>query len=240
MKWAGSKRNLIHELYPRRPVEFNDYYEPFSGSLAFALRLNQRLKTHNSQMFLGVILMPLVTPYEVIRDNLGPLTSSLQSSEYSWILKKTKIPDAYYCICHTYNKLFCNDILTHLQRIQLATKSLYLNKTNYNGLYHVNKGGKYNTSVDSATKGEKMIFDIEALQSMCTFQTNNMVTLFQGSYIIRMVQNAKPGNFIYFDPPYEGGFTQYDKPGFFWTHHRKLKLTVDVLHSRGFYVMVSN
>ncbi|KAJ3049855.1 hypothetical protein HK097_009154 [Rhizophlyctis rosea] len=238
IKWAGSKRELVNELYSRRPLEFKDYYEPFSGSLAFALRLYQDMEINSSQMFLGDISKPLITTYEVIRDDLEALLSSLDSPEYSWCLDKNERAEAYHCIRESFNQLLRQDTLEHPERIKLATEFLYLIKTNYNGLYRVNKKGEYNASVDLATEGEKKIFDGKALKVMSGFLNKEDVTVFHGSYEI-LVETAKAGDFIYFDPPYDTPFTQYDKAGFSWTDQKKLKRTVDILHKRGCYVMIS-
>ncbi|HEY9298336.1 MAG TPA: DNA adenine methylase, partial [Phormidium sp.] len=59
------------------------------------------------------------------------------------------------------------------------------------------------------------------------------------------VQEAKKGDFIYLDPPYDpvspsANFTEYDKVGFGRKEQIRLKQTFDDLTSRGCYVLLSN
>ena len=60
-----------------------------------------------------------------------------------------------------------------------------------------------------------------------------------------VLAEARPGDFIYFDPPYvplspTSSFTSYDRHGFGEEDHRRLAATVHQLTGRGCRVMVSN
>ena len=57
------------------------------------------------------------------------------------------------------------------------------------------------------------------------------------------VQNAKQGDIVYFDPPYDyekDGFTSYTSNGFSQDDLIRLKNVCDMLTSRGCFVVVSN
>ena len=60
-----------------------------------------------------------------------------------------------------------------------------------------------------------------------------------------VLQEAKPGDFIYFDPPYypintTSSFTSYTKDGFAEKEQTELRDTFDKLSRRGCFVMLSN
>src|SRR4051794_40149104 len=45
LRWAGSKKKLLHELFNRSPRQYRSYIEPFVGSARLFFRLRPRSGT---------------------------------------------------------------------------------------------------------------------------------------------------------------------------------------------------
>lgn len=70
------------------------------------------------------------------------------------------------------------------------------------------------------------------------------VTILEGDFV-KAVKNAKPGDFVYFDPPYDPfddkeSFTSYTKFNFSKEDQKRLSDLFKELSDKGVYVMLSN
>ena len=102
-----------------------------------------------------------------------------------------------------------------------AARTIYLNKACFNGLYRVNS---------------------KNLLLVHSYLTNNDVKILNVDYE-ESVKNAKKGDFIYFDPPYDSDtetFNSYTEDGFGKDEQRRLARVYKELSDRGCYVMLSN
>ena len=120
-----------------------------------------------------------------------------------------------------------------------AAQFIYLNRTCWNGLYRVNSSGRFN--VPFGNHG-RQIFDTRHLLEVAAALKD--ATLMSGDFG-DVVQNAKSGDFIYFDPPYvtdrgEAKFKQYTEHRFTWHDQERLGDTAVELANRGCSVLVSN
>ena len=123
MKWAGGKSQLLNELIPRLPVHYGRYIEPFfgGGAFFFALRPERALISDSNP--------ELINMYKEVANNVDQVIDRL--SQY----KNTK--EMFYDVRAQDWK--------SLSPSEAAARTLYLNKTCYNGLYRVNKKGQFNT-----------------------------------------------------------------------------------------------
>lgn len=64
IKWAGGKRNLLHQILPLLPDEFNAYHEPFLGGAALFFELFSMRKLKNKEVYLSDI-----NAYQVVKTN---------------------------------------------------------------------------------------------------------------------------------------------------------------------------
>ena len=122
LKWAGGKTQLLTELKSRVPNKYGRYIEPFvgGGALFFALQPSSGVIADSNP--------ELINLYECLVNNVEQLIRCL--SEF----KNTE--DDYYLIRKLdYSKL---------DKEYAAARTLYLNRTCYNGLYRVNKSGQFN------------------------------------------------------------------------------------------------
>ncbi len=179
LRWIGGKSKIVQILGKFVPVNFERYWEPFlgGGSMFFLLK--------PQSSFLSDSNKDLIACYEIVRDNPIELSQQLESHRN----KHSK--EYYYQIREEYN-LGCN-------KIEQASKFIYLNKACFNGIYRVNKQGKYN--VPYGSKVNPSIPIRETLLSASSILQR--AELACGSYeSILLNHNIATNDFIYLDPPY--------------------------------------
>lgn len=223
-KWVGGKRQLLgqfHEL-GLLPSGFdgakNRYLEPFVGGGAVFFDLQPKNAT------ISDLNGELITTYRVIRDDVDSLINSLKK--------------------HTYSKEYFLDIRAkdpmNMDPLDVASRFIYLNRTCFNGMYRVNSKGQFN--VPFGRYKNPIICDEDNLRAVSSVLRN--VEILNEDYKF-VLQKAKPGDFIYFDPPYypintTSSFTSYTKDGFAEKEQTELRDTFDKLSRRGCFVMLSN
>ena len=127
-----------------------------------------------------------------------------------------------------------------MNSIDRAARTIYLNKTCYNGLYRVNKNGFFNTPI--GRYANPLICDENNINEVSNYLKNNNIKITSFDFE-KSVSSAKAGDWIYFDPPYDyerTGFVNYVKEGFSHDDLIRMKLLCDKLISKGCYVLISN
>lgn len=224
VKWAGGKKQLLEQFKPFFPKEIKRYFEPFVGGGAVAFYL---LKTHPEieKIFLSDINEELITTYYIIKNHLEELIKLLK--EY----KKKHNKEFYY-------EIRSQDVKT-LNKVQIATRFIYLNKTCFNGLYRVNSKGGFNVPIGSYKN--PLICPEEDLREISKFLQKDDTRVRQ---FYEVLKEAKKGDFIYFDPPYyplnKSSFTTYTKDNFLDKEQAHLAEVFKELDKKGCKVMLSN
>ena len=118
--------------------------------------------------------------------------------------------------------------------LDVAARFIYLNKTCFNGLYRVNKSGRFNVPEGKYARPD--ICNPDRLRRASKALVNAEVML--GDFG-RTVHPAK-GDFIYCDPPYDGTFSDYHAAGFAQDAHRRLRDAADCWADKGAKVLLSN
>ena len=129
-----------------------------------------------------------------------------------------------------------------LSATERAARTLYLNKTCYNGLYRVNSAGQFNAPFGRYKN--PTICDADTLRGVHQYFRDNDITFTQGDFAAA-VAGAGEGDFVYFDPPYDpvnvtSSFTGYQKGGFDRAEQERLKAVCDDLDARGVKFLLSN
>ena len=228
VKWAGGKRQIIDKLTKLVPEKYDTYYEPFVGGGALLFELSPKKAVINDYN------KELMNVYKTISDDNG-------YEEVIKILNKYEIKHSeefYYKI---------RDIdrdeskLKKLSNPERAARTIYLNKACFNGLYRVNSKGYFNVPFN-----KKQAINTYDGQNMTLayvyFQTNDVKML--STDFEEAVKDAKKGDFIYFDPPYDSEnnttFNDYTEGGFGKEEQIRLSKVFKDLHNRGCFVMLSN
>jgi DNA adenine methylase len=223
LKWAGGKRQLLPQMEKYFPKHYNKYIEPFVGGGAVFFHLlpeNSVLSDNNPD---------LINCYNVIKEDVEALIKSLKKHIYE---------KNYFYEIRALDRDFKK--FTELSDVEKASRSIYLNKSGYNGLYRVNSKGLFN--VPFGRHKNPKICDETNLRSVS--QALKKVEIFLGSFEI-CLDFAKRDDFIYFDPPYfplsdTALFTSYTKNSFDNSSQIKLFEMFKELNKRGCNLMLSN
>lgn len=228
VKWAGGKTQLLERLHAYMPKTYNNYFEPFIGGGSFFLNIAPKTATIND------FNAELVCAYKCFQND--ELFESLKNE-----LKKHEVnhSEEYYYQIRSMDK---EDGFFSLPIYVRAARMIYLNKSCFNGLYRVNSKGYFN--VPSGRKKNVVTFDEENFDSLREFFRNNDITILNGDFE-DAVKNAKAGDFVYFDPPYDvienkNSFTSYAKNDFGKAEQIRLARLYKKLSDKGVFVMLSN
>lgn len=121
-----------------------------------------------------------------------------------------------------------------------AARTIYLNKACFNGLYRVNSKNEFN--VPFGKKNKVNTYEGQNLGIICGFLNYNNIKLLSVDFE-EAVKEAKKGDFIYFDPPYDSDtatFNGYTEGGFGKEEQKRLAKVFKDLDKKGCYVMLSN
>ena len=228
VKWAGGKRQIINELKKYIPEEYNTYYEPFVGGGALLFELSPKNAVINDSN------KELMNVYQTISTDEGYEETLKLLNSY-----ETKHSEEFFYKIRSLDKN--KSKFEKLSNVEHAARTIYLNKACFNGLYRVNKKGEFNVPFNKKLKintydGQNMTL------AYVYFQTNKVKMLncdFEDA-----VKDAKKGDFIYFDPPYDfeykETFNSYTEDGFGKEQQIRLAKVYKELADRGCYVMLSN
>ena len=142
LKWAGGKGQLLGQLSKHLPKKISKepftYIEPFVGGGAMLFYMLQRFGNIKKAV-INDVNEDLILTYRIIKDDVEALITNLDrlGKNYLSISDQDGRSQLFYEIRERYNQ--------HLgDSIERATQLLFLNKTCFNGLYRVNKRGKFN------------------------------------------------------------------------------------------------
>ena len=124
-----------------------------------------------------------------------------------------------------------------------AARTIYLNKTGYNGLYRVNRAGRFNVPFGRYTNpGFCSADSVDNLRACSRTLRGAKLAVRDFGQVVR---HARKGDFVYFDPPYvplsdTSDFTSYAAGGFGPAEQQRLADVVEKLSEAGVLVMLSN
>jgi DNA adenine methylase len=220
LKWVGGKRQLLPEIRKHVPERFGRYFEPFvgGGAVFFDLYAAGRI----SKAWLGDVNPRLMLTYAAVRDNVGALIELLLVHSRQ----------------HSEKHFYETRVDRPLPPIIGAARTIYLNKTCFNGLYRVNRKGEFN--VPFGKYKNPNICDAENLRACSTALTRVSLNCVNFDAVA-----ATFGDFVYFDPPYypvneTSDFTGYTPGGFGAADQQRLAEHARGLKKLGVHVLLSN
>lgn len=228
VKWAGGKTQLLDRLHAYMPETYNNYFEPFIGGGSFFLNIAPKKATIND------FNAELVCAYKCFQNDelFESLKNELKKHEFNH-------SEEYYYQIRSMDK---EEEFLSLPIYVRAARMIYLNKSCFNGLYRVNSKGFFN--VPSGRKKKVVTFDEDNFDSLREYFRNNDITILNGDFE-DAVKDAKAGDFVYFDPPYDvienkNSFTSYAKNDFGKDEQTRLAKLYKKLSDKGVLVMLSN
>ena len=240
VKWAGGKNSLIPQLTKYYPFELKNgtierYIEPFVGGGAVLIDILQKYEVKEAYAF--DINEDLINCYNVIKTNVENLIQELDKKEKEFlILDNDSRQQYFYDIRAEYNSYTLNEDID----VKRASEFIFLNRTCFNGLYRVNKDGKFN--VPCGKYKNPTICDSNNLRNLSNLIKN--VTFEYGDYK-KSESFVNENTFVYFDPPYRplsitSGFTSYTKEDFNDDNQKELANYFYRLDLKNAKLMLSN
>ncbi|HEX9621868.1 MAG TPA: DNA adenine methylase [Polyangiaceae bacterium] len=222
LKWAGGKRRLAPRIAACLPERIRTYYEPFvgGGAVFFALAAERRFE----RAVISDRNRDLVEVYRALQSNVDSLIDEL--TRYTERHSETE----YYRVRE----------LRPRSRVARAARVIYLNKTGYNGLYRVNRDGRFN--VPMGRYANPTICDEARLRAAARALSGVEILTEDFENVCR---KAAAGDAVYFDPPYlpvsrTSSFAAYDAYPFDLDEHRRLARVFSELARRGVRAVLSN
>lgn len=219
LKWAGGKTQMLSDLIPKVPTSYGRYIEPFfgGGAMFFALQPENAVIADSNP--------ELINMYRQVADHVDDVIECLKMYENT--------SEMFY--------LVRGKDWTKLPKAEAAARTIFLNKTCFNGLYRVNKKGQFN--VPFGKYKNPKICDENGLRAAS--EILKKAEIICGDYLLVLEHYAQPGDFIFLDPPYlpisdYSDFKRYTKEQFYEEDHVELAKMVMTLHERGCYVILTN
>ena len=218
LKWVGGKTSLLPELLRHVPPRLRRYHEPFvgGGALFFAVAPRRATLSDNNA--------ELVHCYRQIRDDVYAVLDALA--------------------LHVYEKAHYQTIRA-LEPRQLtpaarAARFIYLNKTCFNGLWRVNRAGRFNVPIGRYKNPR--FHDPGTL--LAAHRALAGIEILHHPFEVALARTA-PGDFVYLDPPYDpvsatSSFASYTPDGFTWDDQKRLARSCIALNRRGVRFLLSN
>ena len=232
VKWAGGKSQLLSTIDGSIPTYFGMYFEPFLGGGAVFLHTINKNKIHFGA-FLSDLNEELINAYTVVKSNVERLIEILITHEQEYKISPARF---YY---------YLRDSAIPLKRnlVERAARFITLNKTCYNGLYRVNKQGRFN--VPMGRYKNPCICDHDNLRNISKVLRKSHTRIELGDYKRILLENAVEGDFVYLDPPYDptsptARFTGYTDGGFTDKDQYELANLFKKLDDRKCLILLSN
>lgn len=258
IKWAGGKTRLNPQLLKISEIalellkidKFN-YYEPFfgGGALFFELYKNNKIKS----AYINDIIPHLISFYQTISNDkwieslfveIDSLKNKFENGNQKQIYGSVRKKSGWV---NEFNELW-NDKkpITNQEKIRSAALFFVLNKTGFNGMFRLNKEGKYNIPKGDANKinfGDNIkrnFLEVSEALSRTSIHCESFEKILPPE---KDIDNQR--SFIYLDPPYvpdskTADFTDYSKEGFKEADHKKVANIFYQLANDGHCVVLSN
>lgn len=220
VKWAGGKSSLLQQLIPLLPSNFSNYIEPFLGGGAVFLSLNP-----SKNAILGEFNPEIYNLYCVVRDCCDELMRRLDSFEQQ------------------YSKQFYYDLrsMESGDAVMRAARTVFLNKTGFNGLYRQNSRGQFNVPFGHRLKCPAL-YSPDNLTAVARRLKSAQLC---NQDFASVIAQASAGDLVYCDPPYEplsktSSFNSYTQSGFSQSEQIRLREACEQAVAGGATVAVSN
>lgn len=219
LKWPGGKRWFVHRHAGIFPQNYKRYIEPFLGGGAVYFHLRP------PRAILGDINQDLIDAYRAIKTHRRSLQLSLAYHQRA----HNKLADYYYLIRAT----------APSKLVQRASRTIYLNRTCFNGIYRVNKKGEFN--VPRGTK-DAVLLETDDFKSIEALLKNAELRV---ADFEELVDEARQGDLLFVDPPYTvrhnlNGFIKYNEVLFSWADQERLARALHRAARRGAKIVATN
>lgn len=217
IRWAGGKTWLIKYIRTiMGQIQFNHYHETFLGGGAIFFALD-----HTKKAYLSDINQELIDTYIAVRDFPNEVIETFlryEISEESYYRIRDENPDTV---------------------ISKAARFIYLNQTSYNGLYRVNKQGRYNVPY-----GFRDTVEYDTGRILAASNKLKKANIKCADFMSHKSQLQK-NDLVFLDPPYtvshnNNGFIEYNKNLFSLQDQRRLSEYINYIKKKEAYYILTN
>lgn len=241
LKWVGSKQKLLPQLHKLLPLDLYDrkYVEPFLGSGALFFSLAEALEAADCEVVLGDANRELFNVYRRLRDE----KTRKRVLQLFKALQKKHSKAHYYATRTAFNGTL--DVLGIRYRAcdqtLRAAQFLYLNRTCFNGVYRLNRQGKFNVPVGDYDEPHYP----SSAELTKAGELLEAVTLRWSDFDDTLENCCTKKSFVYLDPPYvpvskTANFVGYTGNGFDLSDLERLRTACDLMTRLGAKWMMSN
>ncbi|MCO7456849.1 MULTISPECIES: DNA adenine methylase [Stenotrophomonas] len=217
LKWPGGKRWFIRNHLSELPTSFNRYFEPFMGSASvfFALQPQEAILSDQNAELVN-LFNQMKTRHKQLYKALSDHAKA--HSELHYYLVRSTVP---------------TDALSR------AARTLYLNRSCFNGIYRVNMQGEFNVP-----KGSKECVLLDTDDFSATSRALRAAKVVRADFE-KVIAEAAEGDLIFADPPYtvqhnNNGFVKYNEKLFSWSDQERLARSLRQARERGAHVVATN
>lgn len=220
LKWAGGKTQLLAQYQPHFPRRYGSYFEPFVGSGAVFFHLQPR------RARLSDVNDDLINVYRALQTDVDRLVDLLLQH------RERHDEEHFY-------RVRAQDAES-LPPLERAARTIYLNKTCYNGLYRVNSSGGFNVPFGRYKNPSILVEGRLRAAARALEGVDLQVEGFEA-----VLEHAGKDDLVYFDPPYlplsaTSNFTSYTRFSFGEAEQRRLAEVFSELARRKVKVLLSN
>lgn len=219
LRWAGGKTQLLSSIRELYPEKIDTYYEPFlgGGAVFFDLAPDQYLISDSNP--------ELINAYKVVASRSSELLKKLSGMQNN-------------------KKFFYNQRALKyedLDSVSAAARTIYLNKTCFNGLYRVNKKGEFNVPYGKHNNPD--FIQIKKIDFASKLLKSRGIKCMDFKSIQNI--NFSKNDFIFFDPPYVpldgyADFKRYTKEQFNENSQVELAEIFHILSKRKVKMLLTN
>ena len=222
LKWAGGKSKLLREIIPRLPRSYRRHVEPMLGGGAVFFG------TQPTRSLLLDINPELINCYRVVQNEVESLIKDL---------KKHRYERSYYYSVRDADR---SADFESWSRVKRASRTIFLNKSCFNGLYRVNSQGHFNVPFGRYVNPRILAPDVLRRSSHALKGAKLVCDSFNN-----LERHLQRDDFVYFDPPYvplskTSSFATYAKDGFTLDDQIRLRDLCVALDNRKIRFMLSN
>lgn len=218
IRWAGGKSWLVPYVQEMvSGLQYKDYHEPFMGGASVFFALEEP-----GTSYLSDINEELINTFTAVRDNPHKVIdylSTFSNDEESYYAIREREPRGKY---------------------QKAARFLYLNTYSFNGIYRVNKQGKYNVPYGYRNN---ILIDYDRI--LCVSKKLKKAVLRTQDFAAAK-DNIKAGDLIFLDPPYvvpkesSEVFIKYNQILFSLEDQYRLADLIDWIDDQNAYFILTN
>lgn len=216
LKWAGGKNWFVRQCADLLPADYNRYIDPFLGGGSVFFYLEPEISV------LSDINEELITTYRAIQTNWREVRRQLR-------IHANRHNEQYYYLVRNSDPRADSTI---------AARMIYLNRTCFNGIYRVNRQGRFNVPIGS---------HINVI--LPTDQFERRSEILQGATLFcrdfeETIDEAEEGDLLFCDPPYavleEQRFVGYTRNLFDWNCQERLAHSLYRAQTRGVKIVLTN